>query len=139
MEIAALLAEREEALAEGQSEREFCKGVDVPRSTLRDEVGRVRRLDMAPEVATFYTSPPGQLQLMRIVLAAHFVMTLLGCCGVALVKSFLLLAGLGPFVGTSYGAQQGERFSRFTTRSECFRPSNRIDWVVGSTRNPLMH
>ncbi|MGC2372451.1 MAG: DUF6399 domain-containing protein [Solirubrobacteraceae bacterium] len=106
MEIAALLAEREEALAEGQSEREFCKGVDVPRSTLRDEVGRVRRLDMAPEVATFYTSPPGQLQLMRIVLAAHFVMTLLGCCGVALVKSFLLLAGLGPFVGTSYGAQQ---------------------------------
>ena len=37
--------------------------------------------------------PRGRLQLMRIVLAAHFVMTLLGCCGVALVKSF----GYGSF------------------------------------------
>jgi hypothetical protein len=106
LEIAALLTEREEALAEGQSERGFCRGVDVPRSTLRDEVSRLQRLDMAPEVVTFYSSPQGHLQLMRIVLAAHFVMTLLGCCGVASVSSFLVLAGLGPFVGTSHGAQQ---------------------------------
>jgi hypothetical protein len=107
LEIAALLAEREKALAAGQSEREFCKGVDVPRSTLRDEADRVRRLDMAPELVTFYSSPQGQMQLMRIVLAAHFVMTLQGCCGVALVSTFLVLAGLGSFVGTSHGAQQG--------------------------------
>jgi hypothetical protein len=107
LEIAALLAERQAALASGRSERDFCESVDFPRTTLRDEVERVRRLDVAPEVAAFYSSPQGQLQLMRIVLAAHFVMTLLDCCGVALVSSFLELAGLGPFVGTSYGAQQG--------------------------------
>lgn len=107
LEIAALLAEHRAALASGRSERDFCESVDFPRSTLRDEVERLERLDVAPEVAAFYTSPQGQLQLMRIVLAAHFVMTLLGCCGVALVSSFLEMAGLGSFVGTSYGAQQG--------------------------------
>jgi hypothetical protein len=106
LEIAALLVEHQAALAEGQSEREFCKSADIPRMTLRDEVDRVKRVDAAPEVTAFFTSPQGHLVLMRIVLAAHFVMTLLGCCGVPLVETFLCLAGLAPFVGTSHGAQQ---------------------------------
>jgi hypothetical protein len=107
LEIAALLEEREAALAEGLSEREFFRTAPVARSTLRDEAERVKRLKAAPEVAAFYASPQGQLQLMRIVLAAHFVMTLLGCCGIRAVCTFLVLAGLDPFVGTSVGAQQG--------------------------------
>lgn len=98
VELAALLEEREAALVRGQSERDFCKSVGVARSTVRDEVGRVQHLKaMAPEVAAFWTSHQGQLQLMRIVLAAHLVMTLLGPCGVAAVSAFLVVSCLISF------------------------------------------
>jgi hypothetical protein len=108
VEIGALLGELHEARARGQSERDFFRSAPIARSTVRDEADRVERaaLESPKEVATFYSSAPGQMQLMRIVLAAHFVMTLLGCCGVRAVCLFLMLADLSPFVGMSLEAQQ---------------------------------
>ena len=44
--------------------------------------------------------------LHRLVLAAQFVITLLGGSGIRLVCMFLEISGLAPFVAVSYGAQQ---------------------------------
>jgi hypothetical protein len=96
----------QQAVAAGRSERAFFRSAPIARSTLRDEVERLEQMDAEPAWVAFYASPAGQMQLSRFVLAAHFAMTLLGPCGVPLVCSFLVLAGWGPFVGTSYGAQQ---------------------------------
>ncbi|MEZ5583598.1 MAG: hypothetical protein R3F37_13385 [Candidatus Competibacteraceae bacterium] len=43
--------------------------------------------------------------LHRLVIAAQFVITLLGCGGVRLVCQFLDLSGLSAFVASSYGTQ----------------------------------
>ncbi len=106
LEIASLLEERRAALADGESERQFFREAPIARSTLRDEVERWQQTQADAETVAFFASPTGQMLLRRWVLAAHFVMTLLGCCGIHTVCSFLVLAGLGPFVGTSFGAQQ---------------------------------
>jgi hypothetical protein len=106
MEIAHVLEERRAAVAQGQSERAFCRRAPIARSTLRDHVQAQRQGKTAPEVAAFFGSPQGRMTLRRIVVAAHFVMTLLGWCGIKAVGTLLRLAGLEPFVATSYGAQQ---------------------------------
>jgi hypothetical protein len=106
LEIAFLLGELNQAVANGQSERDFFRSAPIARSTLRDEVDRVEAIEADPVAVAFFTSPTGQAMVMRWVLAAHVALTLLGPCGVPLVCTFLVLAGLGPFVGTSYGAQQ---------------------------------
>jgi hypothetical protein len=62
-------------------------------------------VDADPELVDFFESPVGVAFLHRLVLAAHFVMTLLGPCGIRLVCLFLELAGLDPFVAASYGPQ----------------------------------
>lgn len=104
-EIAFLLEERRKALASGQSERAFFDAAPIARATLRDEVERLGAIDADPSLVAFYASPAGLMHLARVVLAAHFTLTLLGPCGVPWVCHFLVLAGLAPFVGTSYGAQ----------------------------------
>lgn len=80
--------------------------LDIPSSTLQYWQQRKERIDAAPEVVAFFESPPGVIFLHRLVLAAHFVMTLLGPCGIRLVGRFLELAGLDRFVAASYGPQQ---------------------------------
>jgi hypothetical protein len=106
LEIASLFSELQDACSAGLSERHFCDSAPIARSTLRDEVARFQACDADPALVAFFFSPAGHLFLRRIVLAAHFAMTLLGPCGVPLVRTFLILAGLAPFVATSYGAQQ---------------------------------
>jgi hypothetical protein len=93
-------------VAGGLSERDFCRQANVARSTLRDAAERQLGLDAPDAIVAFFTSPEGEMLLRRIVFAAHFVLTLLGCGGVQLVCTFLRLSGLSAFVGSSYGAQQ---------------------------------
>src|SRR5205823_11544367 len=45
--------------------------------------------------------------LHRLLIGAHFVITLLGCGGVRLVCQFLELTGLAAYIAASYGVQQG--------------------------------
>jgi hypothetical protein len=51
-------------------------------------------------------TPAGLAFLHRLVTAAHLVMNNMGSCGIRLVALMLGLAGVGPFGGLSYGAQQ---------------------------------
>jgi hypothetical protein len=61
---------------------------------------------MDPAVTAFFGSPAGVAFLHRLVLAAHFVMTLVGPCGIRLVCLLLELSGLDAYVAASYGPQQ---------------------------------
>lgn len=78
----------------------------IPRSTLQYWLKRNELIDADPEVIAFFESPAGIAFLHRLVLGAHFTITLLGASSVRHVCQFLELTGLDRFVGSSYGSQQ---------------------------------
>ena len=82
------------------------KQLGIPRSTLQHWLKRRDSIDEDSEVVAFFESPVGISFLHRLTLAAHFVMTMLGPCGIRLVCLFLELTGLDRFVAASYGVQQ---------------------------------
>src|SRR4029434_5208668 len=99
--------ERSGALkAQGMSQRQAAKVLDVPRSTLQAWWAYQERLDECPAVVAFFHSVPGLAFLHRLVLATHLVCTEVGACGIRLVCLLLKLTGLNWFVGASYGTQQ---------------------------------
>lgn len=104
------VAEKMEAYAEAYqripSQRQVAEELEVPRSTLQYWLERKDGIDAEPEVVAFFESSVGVAFLHRLVLAAHFVITLLGPSGIRRVCLFLELAGLDQFVAASYGAQQ---------------------------------
>ncbi len=88
------------------SQRQVAQRLNVPRSTLQHWLARQERIDAAPEVVAFFESPVGMAFLHRLMLAAHFVITLLGPSGIRRGCLFLELTGLEQFVAASYGSQQ---------------------------------
>lgn len=78
----------------------------IPRSTLQHWLKRRDGIDADPDLVGFFESPVGVAFLHRLVLAAHFVITMVGPCGIRLVCLFLELTGLDRFVAASYGSQQ---------------------------------
>ena len=91
--------------AQGISQRQAAKLLDVPRSTLQAWQAYQEGLDACPDVVAFFQSPPGLAFLHRLVLAIHLVCTEVGACGIRLVCLLLKLTGLDRFVGASYGTQ----------------------------------
>ncbi len=67
---------------------------------------RKENIDADPAVVAFFGSPAGVAFLHRLVLAAHFVITLSGAGGIRLVCLFLEISGLAQFIAGSYGTQQ---------------------------------
>ncbi len=104
--IAEKLAEYEQADQRTSSQRQLAQELGIPRTTLQHWLERKEVLDVDPAVAVFFGSPAGVAFLQRIVLAAHFVMTLVGPCGIRLVCLLLEISGLDTFVAASYGPQQ---------------------------------
>jgi helix-turn-helix, Psq domain len=92
--------------AQGLSQRQAAKVLEVPRSTLQAWRAYADGLDACPAVVTFFHSVPGLAFLHRLVLAFHLVCVELGACGIRLVCLLLQLTGLNRFVGASYGTQQ---------------------------------
>jgi hypothetical protein len=91
---------------ESVSERDAAEQLDVPRTTLRHWRRRREASTASPAVIAFFESPEGIGMLHRLLLGAHFVITLLGGGGVRLVCQFLELTGLSAFVAPSYGVRQ---------------------------------
>lgn len=85
------------------SQRQLAKELGVPRTTLQHWLKRQKSIDADPAVVAFFESLAGVVFLHRLVVAAHFVITLVGSCGIRLVCLFLELTGLGQFVAASYG------------------------------------
>lgn len=94
-------------LAVGRTQRQVAADLGVARSTLQDWCRPVPIDDAPAALAAFVRTPEGVRWLHRLVLAAHFTITLRGAAGVRVVCEFLELSGLSAFVGASYGAQQG--------------------------------
>ena len=105
-EIATRLDEYEQGYRRTPSQRQLAKELEVPRSTLQHWLKRKNRIDDDPDVAAFLESPAGIAFLHRLVLAAQFVITMVGTGGIRVVCLFLELSGLDQFVAASYGAQQ---------------------------------
>ena len=92
--------------AQGISQRQAAKRLQVPRSTLQAWHSWHDTLDSCPEVAQCFRSGPGLAFLHRLVLALHLVCVEVGACGIRLVCLLLQLPGLDRFVAASSGAQQ---------------------------------
>jgi len=105
-EVARGIADFEKGCGDGKSQRQLAEELKIPRSTLQHWLERKESIDAEPEVVAFFESPAGVAFLHRLVLAAHFVITLFGAGGIRLVCLFLELSGLSQFVAASYGAQQ---------------------------------
>lgn len=106
LEVAKKVVEFEKSIKRPASQRKLAEELKIPRSTLQHWLSRKETINANPQVIAFFESPDGVAFLHRIVLAAHFVMTLLGPCGIRLVCLFLELTGLDRFVAASYGSQQ---------------------------------
>jgi hypothetical protein len=92
--------------AQGVSQRQAAKRLQVPRTTLQAWQSWHDTLDICPHVAQFFQSGPGLAFLHRLVLALHLVCVEVGACGIRLVCLLLNLTTLDRFVAASYGAQQ---------------------------------
>jgi hypothetical protein len=92
--------------AQGVSQRQAAKQLQVPRTTLQAWQSWHETLDICPHVAQFFQGGPGLAFLHRLVLALHLVCVEVGACGIRLVCLLLHLTGLDRFVAASYGAQQ---------------------------------
>jgi len=106
IERAELFAQYGDLQAQGFSQRQAAKVLEVPRSTLQAWRAYHERLDASPAVVAFFHSVPGLAFLHRLVLALHVVFVEVGACGIRLVCLLLKITGLDRFVGASYGTQQ---------------------------------
>jgi len=105
IERAALGAQYSDLHAQGLSQRQAVKMLDVPRRTLQAWRAYHERLDASPVVVAFFRSVAGLAFLHRLVVALHLVYTAVGACGMRLVCLCLRITGLDRFVGASYGTQ----------------------------------
>ncbi|QVL50527.1 MAG: hypothetical protein KFB96_08920 [Thiocapsa sp.] len=105
LEQAEHIAAAEARLAAGETQRAVATEMGIARSTLRDWCGEVPRGDPPTGLTAFARTPEGIDWLHRLVLAAHFSITLRAAGGTRLVSEFLELSGLSAFVGVSDGAQ----------------------------------
>ena len=88
------------------SQRQIAEELGIPRSTLEYWLSRKQSIDAEPELIEFFESEVGIAFLHRLIIASHFVITLIGPSGTRVVCQFLELAGLDQFVASSYGSQQ---------------------------------
>ena len=103
---AVLFDQYRDLQAEGISQRQAAKRLQVPRSTLQAWRALHDTLDACPHVVTFFQSGSGLAYLHRLVMALHVVFVEIGACGIRLVCLFLEMTGLNRFVGASFGTQQ---------------------------------
>jgi hypothetical protein len=155
----ATLGERYDDLqAQGLSQRQAAKMLDVPRSTLQAWRAYHERLDESPVIVAFFRSVAGLAFLHRLVVALHLVYTEVGACGIRLVCLFLQMTGLHRFVGASDGTpHQGNRRGEEaigasrqeeSARLACARPATDIPMAQEETctggrclggRDPVSH
>jgi len=90
----------------GKSQRAIADELEIPRSTLQRWLARKARIDTEPEMVAFFESEVGIAFLHRLIVAVHFVLTLMSPSGVRMVSLFLELSGLDQFVAASYGVQR---------------------------------
>jgi len=104
-ERAEHIAVAEAGLAAGATQRAVAGAAVVARSTLLEWCHEVPHGEAPAGLVAFVRTPEGMAWLHRMVVAAHFSITLRAAGGTRLVSEFLELSGLSAFVGVSEGAQ----------------------------------
>ena len=104
-DIADLMQGVEHHRGQGHSERKTAEVLGVPRSTLQYWQARKDNIDADPQLVEFFESPIGLAFLHRLMIALHFVFTLVGPGSPRLISLFLGLTGLQAFVASSHGSQ----------------------------------
>jgi hypothetical protein len=89
-----------------QSGRDFAKTAGLPHTTLHYWQQRQQRLPAPQALVAFFESPAGLAFLQQLLLALHLIFQQLGIAGIRPLCRFLELAGLAPFVASSYGTHQ---------------------------------
>lgn len=100
------MSKYESAVGE-KSQRKIADEIGIPRSTLQHWLERKDHIDAEPELVAFFESPVGTAFLHRLVLGAHFVMTMSGNGSVRNVCQLFELTGLHQFIAASYATQYG--------------------------------
>ena len=122
MERATLRARAQALIDLGYTQRGAALHLGIPHSTLQDWLAQEPQTGSGAEI--FLSSPEGVEWLQRLVIAAHFVITLLSGGGVRRVCEFLALSGLDRFVASSYGTHQAlnvaleEEVTRFAAQQQ---------------------
>ncbi len=86
-ERADLFEQYWELRAQGISERQTVKELNVPRTTLQACRVWHDSLDICPHVDEFFQSGPGLAFLHRLVIAFHLVSVEVGACGIRLAQN----------------------------------------------------
>lgn len=94
-----------EEMKQQLSQREFCKSIGIPRTTLQHWLRRKENIDASPVVIDFFEHPDGLAFLHRLLNAAHYAYNQKGGASTRDTILFIELSGLSPFVGNSHGAQ----------------------------------
>jgi hypothetical protein len=89
-----------------QSGRDFATTAALPHTTLRYWEQRQQHTDAPAGLVAFFESPIGLAFLKQLLLALHLIFQQLGIAGLRPLCRFLELAGLAPFVASSYGTHQ---------------------------------
>ena len=108
IERADVFVQYSDLQAQGLSQRQAAKLLDVPRSTLQAWCMYQDRLDACPTVVAFFHSVPGLAFLHRLVLALHLVCAEVGACGIRLVCLVLELTGLNALWVRHMGVAAGQ-------------------------------
>lgn len=86
------------------SQRQYAQQQGMPRSTLGYWLRHDYPEHLDPDMVCFFRCPAGEAFLRRLVLAALLVFHQQNPCGLRQIGTFLQLAQLDHFVGSSYGA-----------------------------------
>ena len=85
----------------GLSERQQAEHVGVARTTWQYGCQRQAAIQVPAAEGAFFETAEGIALLHRLLIGAHFVITLLGCGGVRRVCQFLELTGLATYIAAS--------------------------------------
>src|SRR5277367_4328129 len=105
-ETVSHLRERRQPDHAHQSGRDFAQQAGLPHSTFHYWQQRLQHTDAPTDLVAFFESPVGLAFLKQLLLALHLIFQQLGIAGIRPLCRFLELAGLAPFVASSYGSHQ---------------------------------
>ncbi len=91
--------------AEGRSVRSIAIELEIPRTTLRDQLVAHDSIEIADAVKNAFVTSEGQEFLKRLDIAAHVCFRNACACGLRILGDFFEMTGLDALLGSSLGCQ----------------------------------
>ena len=94
-----------ELKATGRSVSSIASELDIPRTTLRDQLVAHDAIEIADVVKNAFVTSEGQEFLKRLDIAAHVCFRNACACGLRILGDFFEMTGLDALLGASVGCQ----------------------------------